>query len=417
MALNAKWQLDGGDGLMKVLVFTGLSHPVVVHPTIHGEPLLTAQAFYYLEELESVAHLRYETGQKELSTEETEYLIDNYLFEYSKTDPESRMTLKVSRGKYWDNDPSEMYVGFDQGHTEALALDSLNDPTVKQVRPVDPEDAVDLSDWRIAHAYTEPAFQAYVQCLEQVLTKKVFAMVLPRPEHDGYVGKLRVVKCDRGLIDCFQAEALDNLSIRAIPTTAPSVPLEPRRPPPTLDALPVHRVTTAKKHSPRLLSHYFSGLKEYDPLKSFVGFYNVLEYYFEEAPLLLKRPAKTELEQLHCVLDLLICAAEIQAYLAKASPQALQVLCADIQTSSQVPIAGLVANAASASTAELGRWLYDIRCAIVHSKKTRKGKSVASFEPYSTQARNVMVVLPILKWLAIACIEKDYALRAGSSVT
>ncbi len=108
MALNVILQLANSEGLMKVLVFSGLTHPVVVHPTIHGGPLLTAQAFYYLQELESVAHIPHEREDEQLSVEEMEYLVDNYLFEYSKIDSSSRMCSKVTRGKFWQNDWSEM---------------------------------------------------------------------------------------------------------------------------------------------------------------------------------------------------------------------------------------------------------------------------------------------------------------------
>lgn len=413
MAIVVTLQLANSEGLMKVLVFTGLSHPIVVRPTIHGEPLLTAQAFYYLEELESVAHLRYETGKRELSPDELEYLIDNYLFEYSKSDPQSKMTFKVTRAKFWHDDPAEMYVLADQGHTAALALDMANDPSVKSIEALDPNDSIDFSDWRIGQNYVAKHFHHYVDSLCDVFDKKVSVVTLPSRMRDGYLGRLRVIKCEHGLIDFFQGEALENISIRAISSSATVIPLLASKSSATADSLPIERITTTKQHTPILLSHYFSGLKEDNPLKSFVGFYNVLEYYFEEAPILVRRSARTELEQLLCVIELLATDTDIQNLLSGLGSCLSCAINEDLQTSSGVAIRGFSAAPPISYRAEMARWLYEIRCSIVHSKKTRKGNPVATFEPYSPAARNVNIALPLVKWLSILCIEKDHALRNG----
>lgn len=413
MALTVTLQLANSEGLMKVLVFTGLSHSLVVHPTIHGEPLLTAQAFYYLEELESVAHLRYETGEQELSEGDIEYLVDNYLFEYSKTDSQSKMTFKVARGKFWNDDPSEMYVQADQGHTEALALDMANDPSVKSIQALDPSDSIDLSDWRIGHNYVAMSFHNYVDSLCGVFEKKVSVVVLPSEERDGYLGKLRVIKCGHGLIDFFQGDALDNISIRAISPSATTFPLAKSKSSAVIDSLPVERIATTKQHTPILLSHYFSGLKEDNPLKAYVGFYNVLEYYFEEAPILVDRSAKTELEQLLCVLEILTTDTGIQNFISGLGSHLSSAISSDLRTSSGVAIRGFSTAPPNGHRAELARWLYEIRCSIVHSKKTRKGKPTATFEPYSSAAKNVKIALPFVRWLSVLCIEKDHTLRTS----
>lgn len=412
MALNVILQLANGEGLMKILVFTGLSHSLVVHPTIHGEPLLTAQAFYYLEELESVAQLRYEAGEPELSEEDLEYLVDNYLFEYSKTDPQSKMTFKVTRGKFWKDDPSEMYILADQGHTEALALDMANDPSVKSIQALDSSDSIDLSDWRIGHNYVAETFQNYVNSICSVFEKKVSVVVFPSEGRDGYLGRLRVIKPGYGLIDFFQGEALENISIRSISPSATTISLGTSKAQTVIDSLPVERIATTKQHRPILLSHYFSGLKEDNPLKSYLGFYNVLEYYFEEAPVLLGRSANTEREQLSCVLELLTTDADIRAFICRLDAHLSGAISATLLTSSGVAILGFTPATLNDHRSELTRWLYEIRCAIVHSKKTRKGRPAATFEPYSSEAKNVGIALPFVRWLAILCIEKDYALRA-----
>ncbi len=156
MAINAMLQLADGEGLMSVVIFSGLSHSMIMRPAVYGDPTLTAQAFYYLEELGAVAELRFEDGQSRPSNEAIEYLVDNYLFEYSKRHPD----FKVSRGKFWEDDARDYYVGVDQDHTLSLALDLRNDPHVKYIEAADPRDRVDLGDWNIGGELRHGALQA-----------------------------------------------------------------------------------------------------------------------------------------------------------------------------------------------------------------------------------------------------------------
>lgn len=413
MALNLTLQLANSEGLMKVVVFTGLSHSVLVHPIVHGEPVLTAQPFYYLEELESVARLRFETHQDILSEEEIEYLIDNYLFEYSKATPNSTMSFKVSQGKFWKNDPTELYLDVDQGHTQSLAIDAANDSYVSFVRAVDQDDTVDLSDWDIGRNSALQYLQPYIQKLTSLLGKKVSTCISPSDWRDGYIGKLRILKVGYGLISHSQALALSDLSFRSIPALATDVPLGKAALPDALDRLPVERIVATKLHTPILLSHYFSGLKERNPLKGFVGFYNVLEYYFEEAPQLLHRSAKNELKQLGCVVDWLTSDTQIKEFIDQLELNTQQAIFADLPTSSGIAIRGF--NITAGFRADLARWLYEIRCAVIHSKKTRHGRPTPTYEPYSSASQGLRHVLPVIRWLAILCIEKDHSLRTGTS--
>jgi hypothetical protein len=412
MALVSTLQLSNSEGLMKVVVFTGLSHPVIIYPHVHGEPALTAQAFYYLEDLESVAKIRLETGTPNLSDQELECLVDNYLFEYSKEHPEATLTFKISKGKFWEEDFSDFYLGVDQNHTQSLAVDVMNDPDVQSVNSIDESDQVDLRDWDIGRNYVAECFRPYVERLTRTLDKKIKIVAWPSDERDGYMGKLRVIKTGHGLISYSQAMALQNISIDSIPKIATSVALEPADSVYLLGSLPIERIQASAKYNPALLSHYYSGLKEYNPLKSFVGFYNVLEYYFEEAPRILVRTAASERLQLGCVVDLLVSEADILAFLNGLMRDVYSVICADLVTSSGVAIKGL--NPAAGLQAELVRWLYEIRCAVIHSKKTRKGSVTATFEPYSAASQELKNAVSVIQWLAVRCIEKDSALSMSA---
>ena len=407
MALNLLMQLARSEGLNRIVVFTGLSHPIVIHPTVHGEPLLTAQAFYYLDQLESVAHVRYEGHP--LPPDQLDYLVDNYIFEYSKRHPQSRLTSRVSSSRYWEDDPSDFYLWSDGQLTERLAIDSLNDKSVMSIAPADPEDGVDLSDWDIARTYVNDAFQEYQMQLAQAIRKKVRLVKAPSALQDGYMGYLRVIKPGYGLVDFGQATRLESLSFDDVENVGATVPLGESISPNALHDLPVERVSATKQYNPVLLGYFFGALKEDTPLRSFVGFYNVLEYYFEEVPLLLSRVAATELEQLKLVVQWLVSDAEVGAALGTLSAADQTKLAAPLKTSSGVDIAPLDRSAANLRE-ELARWLYAIRCAVVHSKKTRKGRPTPTFQPYSIQAQGLAPSIPLLRWLSVLCIEKDEAL-------
>lgn len=393
---------------MKVMVFSGLSHPMLVHPILHGEPVLTAQAFYYLEQLEAVANIHFETPTDHLSDGEVEYLVDNYLFEYSKRYPKERLSFKITEGKFWEDDVPEFYLMADQRDTEVLVLDVMNDEHVHSINAIDPSDRVDLTDWDIGRNFAREAFEPYKAAMGALLEKKVNVIVSPSGDRDGYMGKLRVVKPGYGLITREQAEGLSNISLRSIPQTATSVKLPATDVDRACEELPLLRVTASKQYSPIMLSHYFSGLKELNPLKAFVGFYNVLEYYFEEAPRIVGTSASTELAQLKCVIDLISAAADVATFLSKLPPAISGAIMADLPTSSGLIIAGVPRSPDMRH--ELARWLYEIRCAVIHSKKTRRGVPTPSFEPYSQSSNVVRYSIPVIQWLAVRCIEKDHGL-------
>jgi hypothetical protein len=408
MATTQFLQLDGGKGLMQVLLFSGLSHPMLVHPIVHGEPVLTAQAFYYLEQLEAVAKVRFETPADHLKDGEVEYLVDNYLFEYSKFHPESRLSFKIAEGIFWEDDVPEFYLLVDHRDTEVLVLDIMNDEHVYSIEAIDPSDRVDLNDWDIGRNFAREAFEPYQAAMGALLEKKVKAFVAPSEDRSGYMGKLRVIKSGYGLITREQAERLSDISLRSISPATTSVKLAATNVANVCKDLPLKRIVSSKQYSPIMLSHYFSGLKELNPLKAFVGFYNVLEYYFEEAPRILGRSASTELPQLKCVIELISTAAEVENFFLKLPEAVSHAILADFPTSSGEII--LRVTHTQDLRQDLARWLYEIRCAVIHSKKTRRGVPTPSFEPYSQSSNVVRIVIPIIQWLAVRCIEKDHDL-------
>lgn len=409
MALNIHLQLSNSENLLKIIYFEGLSHKIVIHPTIHGEPLLTAQPYYYLENLESVATIRYENNIQPLKDNELEYLVDNYLFEYSKLHTTSKISTKVTEFKFWLNNSNDYYFDYDQRNTRALVLDSLNDDAVKSIAPVDPNDNVDYSDWLIINNYLMPIFENYIDQVSSLLNKKVNVVFLPDDGRDGYIGKLRIVKPNSGLISYNQAHRLDHITARDINTDCNNIDIK-QACDLSINSLPVERITAVKEHNPTLLSFYFSGLREFNPLASFIGYYNVLEYYFEEAPLQLSKSANTERKQLCCVIELLCNTNQLFSKLNNLSDNDKRSIESHIDTSSGVSIRELNIINNNDLINETTRWIYDIRCAIVHSKKTRNQQVTPVFQPYTDCIDNIKPALLIMQWLACLCIEKDYEL-------
>lgn len=60
--INFELALTNSTDLFRVISFEGLEFPIVIAPTIHGEPLLTTQALYYANKLESAVRIRFENA-------------------------------------------------------------------------------------------------------------------------------------------------------------------------------------------------------------------------------------------------------------------------------------------------------------------------------------------------------------------
>jgi hypothetical protein len=415
MAHHALLQLSGSKGIGRFVLFKGLKYTVLVKPTVYGNPVLSVQGIYFLEQMKCATHVRDEDA---LSESELEYILDNYLFEFAKQHPETRMTFRVAEGIFWQDDLSSMYNSADQMLTGTLALDQLNDTSVLQIDALDPADKIDLNEWDIGANYAKAVLAEYVENISTLLQKKVLVNVMPSEERDGYFGKLRVVRPQAPYIDVFQATALENVDPCSLGATHnDDVPTSFR----LLDSatygceteLAVEKVTATKTYAPILLSHFFSGVKETNPLKAYLAYYNILEYYFEEAPALLSKNARTELEQLKCVMELLTTEAGVAAKLTSIDPDIRFAIACPLLPSVGPAILG-VDLAQPSLRGEFARWLYEIRCAVVHSKKTRRGSPVSGFEPYTAAAKSVSVGIEIVRWLAILCIEKDHDLANPS---
>lgn len=296
---------------------------------------------------------------------------------------------------------------YDQGNTEVLVLDMANDESILSIESLDENDRAGFNDWCLVKNYSDDIIGNYVSSMSDLVQKKILIKAVPTPERDGYFGKIRLLECNEGLLDYHQAQRIDHcFSPRDITPDKTDVVLESQHESIFDVYVPVESIHLDKKFDPMLLSYYFSGLKEINPLISFIGFYNVLEYYFEEAPKIIETRAKNEKQQLECVVKWLVNDTNITDFFNEKGVYYQLKAKKKIETSTEVDIQGFDFKNNEKSKS-LSLWLYSVRCAIVHSKKSRNGAVTAIFKPYSEEADNILHVIPVVKWLAVLCIEKD----------
>ncbi|HID9471197.1 TPA: hypothetical protein ACXI1T_003955 [Serratia liquefaciens] len=399
-------QLFESKGLNKAIYFSGLSYDLIIHPYVYGEPLTSIQPIYYLDELEAIARLRIEPP-KQISEKEIEYLIDNYLFEYSLLNNNSRMCSKITKPAFWPFESNDLYQYHDNKNTRALTLDPLNDESIISLKDASG------SDWNFTDfCFAKPLIFNYLSdCainIKKLYNEKIEAFIAPDSYRDGYMGRLRLIENENEVLDYTQALDLeDKISFHRI-KNVDSFEIKSDIISGDVIDIPVKKITTNKVYSPLLLSYYFSGLRERNPLLSFTGYYNVLEYYLEDAaPIIGLTTARTEKENLRHVVSLITVQTELYQFITNCSHGLKLKIGQDIISSSGIKIAGVNVKNEPALMVSISDWLYKIRCAVVHSKKSRKGQTEAIFEPYSEEADNIQAGLIVIKWLSQKCILKD----------
>jgi hypothetical protein len=410
------FQLTNSKGLMRIIYCYGLEAPMLIVPTVHGDPLLTAQHFYYLEDLDSIARLNVDTIAKRTNHDESqmareaEYLIDNYLFEFSAKHLSAKLSSKVTDHKYWRN-TEPIYVGYDNNHTLALALDILNDDAIKVLGATDGLPTAIWTDWcLINNILPMNLFEQYTAAVSKI----VHTMLQVQADNHEHLGtgttSLPIVKLNGNLLTHYQALMLDTIRERDIDISKTSLQVTRggnyRR---SEDfGLIVEFVKAEKLCDPDLLSYYFAGVREYMPISQFRSFYNVLEFFFEEAPRVLSESARSEREQISCVVRWIINESEMRKFICEIGDEYRQVLGADLNTSGGQIISGINLSNPDLLDAIAG-WLYTIRCACVHSKLTRRGMTSTRLVPYTIDEDVIQAAVPLIQKLAVECIRKEAA--------
>jgi len=413
MAITYEYSLTEAVGLPSVLYFYGLDFPVVIAPTVHGKPLLTRQAFYYLEQLESVARVRFERGEAEGverygSVRELkrriECIIDNYLFEFSKKYPSMKVSGKVTEYKYWED--GYTYQGYDGNYTKSLTLDIFNDPSLVEVYTRDFPGKTFWSDWNLVENYLSSKFEKYVKYLRSLFAELVFVNVKGHEELGTGVYFKELLKAEGQVIDCYQADMLDVINVNRINPKDDSVLVSRGLDQESNYYLPLEVFKVEKIYDSELLSYYFAGVRETLPISKFRCFYNVLEASFEGAVRIMGENVATERQQLNCLIQYIWTEESINHFLKNEMKAGYEASIQKEMVSSSGEKVTLLKLKEGEILKNTSSWLYDIRCACMHSKKRFKGNAAVRLVPYTTDEDLVDSAIPIIQKLAVLCIEK-----------
>lgn len=415
MGINYDFQLTNSMGLGKIVFFSGLQFPMVISPSLIGEPLLTAQAFYFLERLECVARVKFESSDdmptaesEEELMQKIEYVMDNYLFAYSRMHPESKITSKPNEFIFWHDDPLYHYFEYDWRMTQCLVLDGANDESIELCRDDEHDATESWEDWLLFNCYFLPIHEEYRKRLEDAMKHTVTVRTQEHTSLETGDYHLPIIK--------MRSKPLSLEQVRMFEVVYPGNKTDSsyhrvNRGIPTPDDLeiPKEELIVTSYHDSHLLSYYFCALRDHDPISQFKNLYNVLEYFFDDAPTILGVTANRESEQLDAVVRCAISAFDLKSEIMALGSRYLNKVCSPRLTSSDETIRSLDISAPDIIKAYSSR-LYEIRNACLHSKKTRRGRKEARIVPATEDESIVADELTLLMWLASQCIENETAI-------
>ena len=404
--------LTNSKGLDRIILFKGLEFDVVVTPSVLGEPVISAQPFYFLQDLDAVAKIRLETrADVELAESRggvegfIEYLLDNYLFAYSKRHPESKLTSKVYTGKFWRNDLSEAYWPHDNMNTACLEVDMLNDPAIIECK--DSTTGDEYYEYCIAKEYTAPIFDEYLDKLKEVFSKEAYL----KTENHSALGtgeyKLPVILNASRMFTYHEATSFEAVDVRDFDVNSSFYTVS-RGLSGSGFQFPQEVVIATEHHDRELLAYYHSALRDHSPLTRFRNLYNVIEFFFEDAADIKSVQDRIERNMIKAVFQLVTKDDELLRAILQMGTEVASQLTTNQLTSSGVEISGMDLSSDGVVTRFAER-TYEVRNACMHSKKTRRGIAQARFVPSSVEEEFLRIEGKVLQWIAVKVIEWDTA--------
>lgn len=413
MGLIYDIQLTNSMGLGKIIFFSGLQFPMVISPSLIGEPVLTAQAFYFLERLECVARVEFKSSDdippaesEEELMQKIEYVMDNYLFAYSRIHPESKITSKINEFVFWHNDPLSHYLEYDWRMTECLVLDGVNDESIKLCGDKNHETNDSWEDWLLFNCYFMPIREEYRKRLEDAMKHTITVITQGHTSLGTGEYLLPIIKTRTKALSLEQVRMFEVVRPREYNSGSSYYQVSRGFPTTNNFEIPQEELIVTSYHDPYLLSYYFCALRDHAPISQFKNFYNVLEYFFDDAPIALGVTAKKELEQLEAVIRCTVNGSDLKTAIEALGPKYLNKVDHPRLTSSGEKIQPLNISTSDIIKAYTDR-LYAIRNACIHSKKTRYGKKEALIVPATEDESIVSDELILLRWLAAQCIENE----------
>lgn len=287
MPITILASLTNSEGLGKVLQFDGLGLKITVLPHIEtlGEPTLTKQAAYFLDDVEAAAKVRLEENSdlckflKEHQRDAViEYILDNYLFVYSVLNDESRITSKVAKGKFLDTTIKDRFILGDKGNIKYLAVDTLNDRSILSCKDTaDPEFSFE-SDWKLLNNYFANIYDQYIEKIDSILDRKI---VLKTKDTEETLPILAFVRKPYKYEELVQiSNYIDYVEENDPHLKSGIYEYDDNY---VKFKIPMQHILARDFHNKYLLDMYSAGLRERSSTVQFKHFYNIIEYVFEDA--------------------------------------------------------------------------------------------------------------------------------------
>ena len=442
--------LTNSKGLKQILQFDGLGLKITVVPSVEtlGEPIVTRQAFYFLGDIEAVAKTRlkedsvlYEWLKGHQREAVMEYILDNYLFEYSILSDESKITSKVTTGKLLDTTPRNWYFLADKGNAQYLAVDTLNDESVILCEDTsDPKMSFE-SDWRLFNNYFMGIYDKYTKEVESLFGREV--LLKTKSDSTTRNQTLLIVRFFDRPYKYWEIEQIsyidyvdkNDVNLKNGIYEYYPIPSDNK----SKIEVPMRHVFCTSFYHKHLLDIYFAALREHSFTVQYKHFYNLLEYFFEDATLLkckkhlpkkIAEPIvdlsdwkkwKVKLDSSFRYNKEKICAEETQLkilmnlFIDKAEfLEKVDSFEAHIRNHFLKPLS--IGNAMKIRPLNLNgddildqysERVYYVRNSVVHTKRTRYGKIASTILPFSETELLLEREIPLLKFVAQKVVLKE----------
>lgn len=435
--------LTNSAGLGKVLQFNGLGLKITILPTIEtcGEPIINKQLIYFLEDIEAAAKARitedsvlFQWLKENQRDSVIEYILDNYLFAYSISDDNSRITSKVEKGGFLADKTKDRYILGDRGNIEFLTVDLLNDRSIISCEDTTNPDFSLESDWKLFNNYFDEIYYRYVKEIDSILDRKVVLRtkdkeeILPilrflrKPyEYDDFVHISNYVdyveENDPHLKDGIYEYNDNYIKFK----------------------IPMQHISARDFYNKYLLDMYFAGLREKSLTVQFKHFYNIIEYIFEDATVMecrkhlpdnlakhvvdlsdskswkdsldkLFRYDKDKLNaeetQLRIAMNMLIEQEEFKKKIESFDAETQEHFLKPASLTKEVKVHPLCLSDSNLLDKYSSR-IYLIRNSVIHTKRKIHGKRVPSILPFSEEEIFLEKEIPLLKFVVQKVIQRE----------
>jgi hypothetical protein len=443
MPIQTFVSLTNSAGLGRVLQFNGLGVKITVLPTIEtcGEPIISKQPIYFLEDVEAAAKTRitedsvlFQWRDEYQRDSIIEYILDNYLFAYSVSDDNSRITSKVEKGSFLADKIKDRYILGDRGNIEFLAVDLLNDRSIISCKDTtNPDFSLD-SDWRLFNNYFADIYDRYVKEIDSILDRKVVLRTK---------GKEEMLPMLRFLRKPYKYDDLVHISnyVDYVEENDPHLKegIYEYNNNYIKFKIPMQHISARDVYNKYLLDMYFAGLREGSPTVQFKHFYNIIEYVFEDATVTEcrkhlpdslakyvvdlsnskswkdsldkafrydKDKLNVEETQLRIAINMLVEQEEFKKKIESFDAETKEHFLKPTSLTKEVKLPPLCLSDSNLLDKYSSR-IYLIRNSVIHTKRKMHGKRVPPILPFSEEEIFLEKEIPLLKFVVQKVIQRE----------